>query len=1517
MYDYAGEEIESKLYSFKEGAIPVNCWCMKADYAESSGTHNTGIARIWNDVMKNMKVDNEYVCRTNAQKAALQNGYNFDVRTTVDGFPILMFYRLTATSDLVFIGKYNFNNDKSTESVFGFTDIPGFDNTNMQCWEVLNNGDALALFTDVSDFDSRWSEAYESRYPDTKNPNTSALKAFAVWMNGVTQENFVTEKWQHLDVYKMAAYYVYVMRFGAVDQTVKNSMLTSEDGQKFYFINYDNDTIIGLRNDGLLIYPPTMTRQTLDETYTETVYAYAGHDSRLWNCLEADSEFMAIVQIVDNALYNAGLTYANVIKMFDEEQAGKWAERIYNQDAQYKYVGPYTESGTNNLFMLQGPRSSHRRWWLSKRFAFIDSLFVSGEYKANVVEAKLAAAPIGLGFSITAGIDGNYGYGVNNIAKITGVELKKGDSYTFTTDQVLNVGDPLRLYAAPNIEAFDFSGFIQYMSTLSIAGVNSSTLGSSLKKIVLGVDSSSSDKRNTSLSEISGLQMATRLEELNIEGYRAITSLQLDSLHYLRVLKAKASGLTGISLPDGSPIELLELPASTQGIFISNANNINSGGIIIEGGWSNISTISIKYCSGLTSSWSFINSWNSVRVTEASKCSVTMEGINWTGVSIDDLISLGSIKTQGGVLSLKGKITLEKIDSDSDLEKIETLKEIFGEFAFTQGSELWITAPESVFVLGPDSILEGESAQFEAVVFSDFLGTVSFRVLNATKGGISIDSQTGFLTSEENNDASTTCAIQVIHTSTQGVVSVGYRNFSVNARVYPSASTTIINGEVNPKGDNNVYYWSSTTPNLSPIVRADWSLSEELTDFLEITSFNENQCTIKLANPVETSILGTLNLTLYRVVDNFKVLSISKQINLLNSSVLMTNVTNPEAMAKMYSLGWAANETYMTYDEAAKVTDSMINPGTSNSTNVFCNEGTIVTFNEFEYFYGVTKLPNGFFMRSSSGGKSKLESIKLPPTLTSIGDYCLGSNSTYTGGKGSLIKKLVIPEGVTKIGSYFAVYCTNLESISIPSTLNSAGAYFLFGCSSLKSVDLKYMTFLAEQPLGNCTSLEEIYYPDAKFGSTNALPLASKVYIRANTFYVDSSNGSHRQWDSRSDVDVTFIISPENSIYYTVNGFELYSGTTLLKACSLTNKKLEIREGTLTLSSYCCSYVGFEEVYFPNSINAIGRDAFTYASSIKEISLGENVTYIAPYAFAYCKGVSKLTIKALTAPTIDYYTFWANTDTYLGVNSTIKDFYIRHGATGYNEGHWASKLLSETYCGFTQKYLIDITECTSLVITANDVTGRNTSTMITYTAIVNGTDPVSGEPIIGIEITDSVISEDFEINSSTEEERQVEVSFTYYGVTATTIITQGVFVPTHYSVDLNSQWGLASTPANPDSSLYEGVYRSESNYHASSKQATMYIDIVGYETFKFYVRSNGEAAYDYLIVGELDKTPTASSYKVSTKNSASSGTAISNYTLVEYTGIDGGSHRITIIYLKDSSGDSGDDRGFVLIPKNQ
>lgn len=142
-----------------------------------------------------------------------------------------------------------------------------------------------------------------------------------------------------------------------------------------------------------------------------------------------------------------------------------------------------------------------------------------------------------------------------------------------------------------------------------------------------------------------------------------------------------------------------------------------------------------------------------------------------------------------------------------------------------------------------------------------------------------------------------------------------------------------------------------------------------------------------------------------------------------------------------------------------------------------------------------------------------------------------------------------------------------------------------------------------------------------------------------------------------------------------------------------------------------------------------------------------------------------------------------------------------------------------------------------------------------------------------------------------------------------------------YTVNLNSQWQKGSV-TNPDSSVYDGVYQSYSNYNVHSSAAIMTITITGYTEFTCYIRSYAESTYDYVMIGELDSVLTSSStysstgVKAHTRGNQQSGTAIGSYTEVSYTDIDGGTHTIYVVYRKDGSVNSNDDRGYLLIDKS-
>lgn len=1072
LYDSNGILVENKLYSFRDKAQPVNCWCLKADYAESSGTHNTGIAKLWNDALYNAQIDGEYKFRTEAQKKAIENKYDYDVRTTIDGFPILLFYRPKANEDLIFIGKYNFNNDKSTEKVFGFTDIPGFDNSRMQCWEVLNNGNSLALFTSTEGFDDNWSEAFESRYPDTKTPYTGDLKAFCEWMTNVSREDFATQKWEHLDVYKMAAYWIYLMRHAAADQFVKNAMFTSEDGIHFYYILYDNDTINGLINSGYLRIKPTDGRQTVDDTGS---YVFAGHDSRLWNLLEADEEFMNILSSVDNALYTAGISYDNTIRIFDKEQADKWVEKVYNQDAQYKYIGPYVEKGINNLFMLQGKRDLHRKWWLAKRFSIFDAKYVSGSYKSQAIEIKcLNGTEVGQKFTIKAGYPLDYGYGINNIPRSFGITLDIGETHEFTTQEVINIGDPLRIYGAPNISELDLSKMSDRLAVVTITNVFADNLGTKLTKLVLG----NPNKINYEISEISGLKQAVSLEYLDIQGMTKMSSLDLSNHPYFKTLKAKGSGISSISFAKGAPVEMLELPSSIRVLSLNQLPYLDNDNIIFEN-ISSLQQLNVSSCPNITNDFDFVYNWIINKTASNENCSLTMDGVDWSGVSGQEFYQIASL----GTVSLKGKVVLTDITEAQGI----LFERVFGSNVFDENAEFYIDAPTTITMSGPTSILEGDSATYIASVYPRVEGTTRFS-LPTTRTGCSINTTTGVLTTNENGLATSNIVVRVTFIPSNGEPAV-IKDYTVSVvkRTYPANAT--INGNSNPILEGN-YGWSTTTSSVNGSMTATWTLSGDIVDYVEISSSNLNSCSINMTYPPLGVASGTLTLTLKKAYNGATILTITKVLSAELEGVIITGRSNAPVQAALYAAGAVANEKYSLQSELEKITDI---------STVFKSKG-ITTFDEFQYFTAVTSIPNSAF-----SGNATMTNLTIPSRVSSIHEYPFGdsttpqklnitvvSNNNYYSSvdgvlfnktkntlvgffKGDIISDYTIPSSVHTVEN--GAFCkSNVSVVRCSNALTLKDSFY--SCKKLTKLDFEILNVDSINGLVLCTALTEVTFAD-------------------------------------------------------------------------------------------------------------------------------------------------------------------------------------------------------------------------------------------------------------------------------------------------------------------------------------------------------------------------------------------------------------------------------------------------------
>lgn len=602
---------------------PVNVWCLKADFAESSSSHNTGMARLVNDVLVTAGDP------TPAQKHVAST-YPWDVRTTIDGEPCFLFVRKSRTDKPRFLGKYNFNNDKSTEDVFGFLDIPGYHLTAdksgpsqwvidkfagenpTECWEFLNNDYPLGQYLNA-DFTSKeangkpsWGLVFENRFPDNQDDYDDGtiaepvqLKRWVTWVNS-TQNNkakFKAELKDYADVEHLCSYFVFTQLMGAVDQMVKNAMLgfwydPDVDKVLAYYIFYDNDTILGVRNDGRLKYSWDLDRQTLDPEKTASAggtpkYAYEGHESVLWNNLE--SEFKDEIEAAYKRLRNR-MTNDFIFNIFDRDQVGKFPERIYNLDAQYKYVKPKTlgvtviENGVERpattysyLESMQGSRASHRRWWLENRLDLFDARHSAGQFTITDITWKGISDP-GAKVSLTMGRP----YYVEFRRESTPVDreyVPAGGAWSYTYEFAANIGTIFHLYGGKYFRTLDLSEWGGFTDLSFPTLVN-------LEKLVLG----RAGKQYTLSALVIGNKMPM-LKEIDVTNYTQLPSLDLSGAVKLEKVIAKgATGMGTIALPKGSPVNDLTLPPNLSTLRLEGLPYLTNAGIKFPDG-NNVSNL--------------------------------------------------------------------------------------------------------------------------------------------------------------------------------------------------------------------------------------------------------------------------------------------------------------------------------------------------------------------------------------------------------------------------------------------------------------------------------------------------------------------------------------------------------------------------------------------------------------------------------------------------------------------------------------------------------------------------------------------------------------------------------------------------------------------------------------------------------------------------------------------------------------------------------------------------------------
>ena len=270
-----------------------------------------------------------------------------------------------------------------------------------------------------------------------------------------------------------------------------------------------------------------------------------------------------------------------------------------------------------------------------------------------------------------------------------------------------------------------------------------------------------------------------------------------------------------------------------------------------------------------------------------------------------------------------------------------------------------------------------------------------------------------------------------------------------------------------------------------------------------------------------------------------------------------------------------------------------------------------------------------------------------------------GAIKEYAFSRSSLsIKKVVIKEEITEIGSKAFQNCEQIQTVTLPESLTTLEEGTFLGCSGLKKITIpKNCETIGNHAFYYCSGLEEISVADGNPVFDSRGDCKALIDSQSNTLLLGGKNSVVPDGVTAiaeyafAYTGITEMTIPDSVIRIDEYAFcackQLKSVvlpaniTSIEKATFRDCSSLEtvnLPEGLKTIGNAAFESSGLQAVTIPAAVDSIGNVAFSSCKSLTEIVIPKGVTQIPYRCFDECDNLTSIVLPG-SIEVIDVYAF--------------------------------------------------------------------------------------------------------------------------------------------------------------------------------------------------------------------------------------------------------------------------------------